>query len=734
MSTPTAMPGPQTARTAGTPGAATPLEDCAMHVTAEIGHPLSLGALHEALLPGAAGDGPDADGALGLTAGLRAVIAAAQRAGLRTAFGRRNLTDLGPALLPAILPTRDGAAVAILTRENNQFTIFDPQAGGETTRVTPDALAPRLTGHALVLKPALHVKATPDAPLRQNAGHWFWSAIRANRWAYTQVALAAVTVNILALVTSLFTMVVYDRILPSAATDSLLALSIGVGIALIFTLLINTLRSGFIDHAGRRADLAMGQKIFDHVTEIQMQARRGSTGATAATLREFETLRDFFTSATLVALVDLPFALLFIGVIFILAEPLAIVPALALPVVVLIGLGVQPALSRLARQILSEGRHKQSVLIETLTGIEAIKAAGATRQMRQRWSDALQRQADYNVRSRAVTQFAINATGFVQQAAQVLIVVFGALQVVAGNITSGVLIAAVILTGRALAPLSLIAQTLSRIHQARASYRSLDDLMQAPGEHPADRRWLSRRHLSGSLRFEDVHFAYPDQRGKALDGVSFDIAPGEKVAFVGPVGSGKSTVVRLILGLYQPDQGAVLADGVDIRQIDPSDLRRNIGAVLQEGWLVSGTLRENIAFGATRPGDDAILQAARLAGVEDFAARHPEGYDMMLREGGGGLSGGQRQMVTLARAFLGHPPMLVLDEATSAMDVQSEMALVSRLKQAPPGQTLILATHRPGLLDLVDRVIVIDGGKIVADGPRSLLNQAQSAPAKGNAA
>lgn len=692
-----------------------------MHVTAELGRPLSLGALQEALLPG-----PEAGG---MTAGLRAAIAAAGRVGLRAVFGRRSLDELAPPLLPAIFPTRDGGAVAVLTREADRLTVFDPALGREEAMVMEAAtLAPRLTGHTLILKPVVSAETGDNAPARPH-GHWFWSAVAANRWAYTQVVLAAMTVNILALVTSFFTMVVYDRILPSAATDSLLALTIGVGIALIFGFMVNTLRSGFIDHAGRRADLAMGQRIFDHVTEMEMQARRSSTGATAATLREFETLRDFFTSATLVALVDLPFSLLFIGAIFLLAEPLAIIPALALPVVVLIGLGVRPILSRLAERIMSEGRHKQSVLVETLAGIEAIKAAGATRQMRLRWSDALQRQADYNVRSRAVTQFAINSTGFVQQAAQVIVVVVGALEVVSGNITSGVLIAAVILTGRALAPLSLIAQTLSRIHQARASYRSLDELMRAPVEHPPDRHWLSRRHLAGGIRFENVHFAYPDQRGKALDGVSFDIAPGEKVAIVGPIGSGKSSLVRLVLGLYQPDEGAVLADGVDIRQIDPSDLRRNIGAVLQEGWLVSGSLRENIAFGAPRPRDEDILQAARLAGVEDFSARHPEGYDMMLREGGAGLSGGQRQMVTLARALLGRPPILLLDEATSAMDVRSEMALVSRLQQALHGQTLILATHRPGMLDLVDRVIVMDGGKVIADGPRSLLDR--HPPAEG---
>jgi ATP-binding cassette subfamily C protein LapB len=275
----------------------------------------------------------------------------------------------------------------------------------------------------------------------------------------------------------------------------------------------------------------------------------------------------------------------------------------------------------------------------------------------------------------------------------------------------------------------LISQTLTRLHQARSSYRSLEALMQAPGEHPAGRQFLSRPRLSGEVSFDAVSFTYPDQQVAALQDVSFDIAPGERVAILGPIGSGKSTIARLLLGLYQPTEGAVLADGIDIRQVDPTDLRRNIGAVLQEPWLLSGTLRENIAFGAVRPRDEDILEAARLAGVEAFAARHPEGYDMRVGERGQGLSGGQRQAVVLARALMGDPPILVLDEPTAAMDIQSEAALIARLKSMLDRRTLVLITHRTSLLDLVDRVIVIDGGQVIADGPKSLVIRRQASGA-----
>ncbi len=694
---------------------ATVLERCVLHVAAHHGRPLTLGALHDVLV---------SQEQAGLVGGVRGVIAAAEQAGFQAAFGQHQPGDIDEGLLPAILLTKSGGAVVLHRRDADQAAIHDPRTGDGLIDVPLADLSTELTGHVLILKPEhRHAHDERDAGVR---GHWFRDAMAMNRWAYIQVGFAAMMINSLALVTSLFTMVVYDRILPSAATESLFALTIGVGVALAFDLILKTLRSGFIDHAGQRADLDMGQRVFDQVIETEMGARKGSVGAVSATMREFESLRDFFTSATMVALIDLPFVVIFVGAIFLLGGPLAVVPAIAVPVVLLIGLTVQPMLGRLADRVLAEGQMKQTVLVETLTGIEAIKAAGAGRQMRARWAEAIRRQSAYAVKSRAVTQGAINATGFVQQAAQILIVVYGALLVVSGQITSGVLIAAVILTGRALAPLALISQTLTRLHQARSSYRSLDALMQAPGEHPAGRQFLSRSRLSGEVRFDGVSFAYPDQQGVALNEVSFDIAPGERVAILGPIGSGKSTIARLLLGLYRPTEGAVLADGIDIRQIDPTDLRRNIGAVLQEPWLLSGSLRENIAFGAARPRDEDILEASRLAGVEEFAARHPEGYDMRIGERGQGLSGGQRQAVVLARALMGAPPILLLDEPTAAMDIHSEAALIARLKGVLEDRTLIVITHRTSLLELVDRVIVIENGKVVADGPKSQFTRRQA--------
>ncbi|MEM7176202.1 MAG: type I secretion system permease/ATPase [Pseudomonadota bacterium] len=692
----------------GTSDAITALEQCLQNVGETLDRPLTLAAL-QAAQSSLSGD---------LT--IRDAITAAQRAGLQAGFGARKLKAFDATLIPAILLLDGQRAVVCHGRtRTGDLLIFDPDLGEGIGELPEAEIAKIYTGYAILFRREYREDIT--APAEDRRGHWFWSALGANRWAYSQVVLAAVLANLLGLTTSIFIMIVYDRVLPNEATESLIALTLGVGLALGFDFLIKMLRAGFIDRAGQRADLLMGRRIFDQVLTMRIAARQGSTGAMANTLREFETLREFFTSATLVAVVDLPFIALFVSVIFLIGGPLALVPALAVPVVLLTGLAVQPLLSRLAERSFADGQSKQSVLVETVSGLETIKATGAARQMRARWDEAIERQSAHGLRSRAVSQFALNLTGFTQQAAQVLIVFYGVFLITAGEASMGALVASVILTGRALAPLGQLAQTLTRLNQARTSYRNLDALMRSDSERPEGRSWISRPKLEGRITFNNVHFAYPDQMEDALKGVSFTINPGEKVAILGRIGSGKSTIARLLLGLYQPRSGAVMMDGLDIRQIDPGDLRRNIGSVLQDVWLFSGTVCDNIAIGATRPRDQEVVDAARIAGVEDFVARHPSGYDMQLGERGDGLSGGQRQAITLARALIGRPPVLLLDEPTSAMDVQTEAAVIGRLKREAADQTTVIITHRTSLVDLVDRVIVIEDGRVGADGPKSLL-------------
>jgi len=690
--------------------APSPIEACILHIAAHLDRPLTVAALHSAQT-GAEGD---------LT--IRDVIEVTQRAGLQAGYGKRKLDDFDAALAPALLLLVDGRAVVYHGRKKDgQLLIFDPALGDGIGEVCADQLRATYTGYAILFR--RNHQDDISTGETSYTGHWFWSAMMANRWSYIQVVIAAALANLLGLSTSIFIMVVYDRVLPNEATESLIALTTGVGLALAFDFILKLLRAGFIDRAGQKADILMGRRVFDQLLNIRMTSRTGSTGAMASTIREFETLREFFTSATLVALVDLPFIALFIFVIHLVGGPLALIPALAVPIVLLAGLATQPLLSRLAEQSFADGQSKQSVLVEAVSGLETIKTTSAARPMRARWESAIERQSSHGARSRTVTQFALNLTGFTQQAAQVLIVFYGVFLITDGQASMGALVASVMLTGRALAPLGQLAQTLTRVNQARSAYRNLNTLMLAESERPAGRNWIGRPECEGRLSFENVHFAYPDQTKEALSGVSFSIDPGEKIAILGPIGSGKSTIARLLLGLYEPQSGSVMLDGLDIRQIDPGDLRRNVGSVLQDIWLFSGTVRDNIGSGAVRPRDKDLVHAGKVAGVEGFISRHPDGYDRKLAERGEGMSGGQKQAIALAPALNGRPPVLLLDEPTSAMDVKTEADIIGRLKQATRDTTLVIVTHRTSLLELVDRVIVIEGGRVAVDGPKSLLAQ-----------
>jgi ATP-binding cassette subfamily C protein LapB len=652
--------------------------------------------------------------------GIRAAIELGERRGLRIGFGKLALAEIDQSIAPAILIlSHDRAVVVEGCGDRGTLVVYDPELGGGSFEVSQDRLAAIYTGYALLPRIARNAHASSAGA---SGGHWFWTTLAQNRWIYAQVMIAAMVANILALPISLFTMVVYDRVIPNEAVDSLVALTIGVGAALVFDFVIKTVRAAFVDRAGKKADKQMGMLIFDQLLDLRMRARKGSVGAIANTMREFETLREFFASATVVAVVDIPFIFIFVAVIYLIGGPLALVPLLAIPAVLILGLAVQPILARLAERSFAEGQIKQTVLVEAISGLETIKAVGASRRMKARWEDAVDRQSDHGVKSRAVTQFALNGTAFVQQFAQIAIVFYGVFLIMEGTTSMGALIASVILMGRALAPLAQIAQTLTRLNAALTSYRSINALMKSEREHPGERQWLSRPYLSGDIVFENVSFSYQDDGRDTLRNVSFRIKAGEKVAILGQIGSGKSTIARLILGLYEQKDGSVLVDGTDIRQIDPIDLRRNIGSVLQDIWLLSGTVRENIALGAYRPSDEDVLAAAKIAGVDDFISRNPAGYDLKLAERGEGLSGGQRQAIALARALVGRPPILLLDEPTASMDVQTERQVIRRLREEAKDRTVVVITHRVSLLDLVDRVIVIDNGQVAVDGPKSVLN------------
>jgi len=546
---------------------------------------------------------------------------------------------------------------------------------------------------------------------------WLMEPMRRNRSVYMKVALAAVVINIFGLMTSLFTMIVYDRVVPNNATSSLVALSIGLAIVVVFDFVLKLLRAYFVDIAGASIDREVGETLFERLLRLRLDLKKGSTGSLTGLMRELEALRDFFTSATLTAVVDLPFIILTIAVIAIIGGWVALVPALMVPLVIVVGALTQPAMDRLSAKAMGEGMAKQSVLVETIGGLETVKAAGAGPLLSRRWDKAMENHSDSSLRQRLISSIGVTTATSAGTISYAGVVIVGVGMIATQDLTMGGLIACSILAGRAVAPLAQISQLLSRMTSTRTAYRQLNEMMNLPPEGPQG-EGLKLSGLKGRIEFRNVTFKYPGAAEKTLEDLNFTIQPGEHVALLGRVGSGKSTIARLILGLYPPEEGLVLIDGTDIRQLDPLEMRRYIGAALQESVLLTGSVRENIGLARSHVDDEELLRASELSGTHQFMGSIANGYDLRLADRGEGLSGGQRQSIALARALAGRPPVLVFDEPTSAMDAQTETALIQRLRDELKDRTLVLITHRPPLLALVSRIMLIDKGKVAMDGPR----------------
>lgn len=552
---------------------------------------------------------------------------------------------------------------------------------------------------------------------RARFAEWLIAPMRRNTSTYGKVALAAAMINLFGLTTSIFSMIVYDRVLPNNAVASLVGLSIGLAIVLIFDFLLRTLRSYFVDIAGADVDRVIGDNAFERLLSIRLDARRGSTGALAGIMRELDTLRDFLASATLSAMIDVPFIILTLAVIAAIGGKLVFVGLFLIPLVIGTALLTLPAMDRLASAAMKQGLNKQSVLIETIGGIETIKTSGAGKLLNRRWLQAIDEHADNAMRQRLIGSISMNVSNMAQTLSYAGTIVVGVYMIENRELTMGALIACSMLSSRAIAPLAQIAMLLSRLTGVRTAYRQLNMFMTQPSEKP-EGQTLSPQRLEGRIEFRNVSFRYPGAAENALNGISFTINPGERVALLGRVGSGKSTIARLALGLYQPADGLVLIDNTDMRQVDLASVRAQTGAALQESVLLTGTIRENITL--DRPGaDDAeMLRVAKITGAHDFVGRIANGYDLRLADRGESLSGGQRQAISLARALIGDPRLLVFDEPTASMDAESEDALLNRMLPELEGRTCFIITHRPSLLKLATRIILLRDGRMVADGPR----------------
>jgi len=645
---------------------------------------------------------------------------AALRAHLSSQLVTTPLAKLNDALLPAVALLQDDRACVVLgfNAERDQFQVIYPELVESTVTVPLSALEADYIGTTIYARLTQRYDARTPQVRAGRHGHWFWGVIAESTPLYRDVLLAALLANTFALGMPLFIMNVYDRVVPNHAFETLWVLALGLSIMLVSDLVLRTLRVRFVDLASSRADVKLSAFIMERVLGMRMEQRPASAGSFAANLRAFESVRDFIGSATVVAFIDLPFALIFMVVIAWISWTMLIPLVIGAAVMVLYALIVQGRMHELAETTYRAGAQRNATLIEGLVGFETIKALAAEAPIQRKWEKSAALLARVGAQLRLLSSTASNTSAFVQQFINLAIVIIGVYLIAERNLTLGGLIACTMLASRAMAPVGQVAGLLVQYHTADTALTSLNEMMAREVERPADTAFISRGRLKGAIEFRDVSFTYPGQSAPSLRKLSFGIKPGEKIAILGRIGSGKTTLEKLILGLYQPTEGAVLVDGIDLRQLDPAELRRQIGYVQQDVMLFYGSLRDNIALGAPLADDAAIVKAAEIGGILSLVNQHPKGFDMLVGERGESLSGGQRQGVAIARAVINDPPILLLDEPTSSMDFSSEDDIKRRLTEFSKDKTVILISHRTSLLELAERIIVMDGGRIVADGPK----------------
>ncbi len=669
-------------------------------------------------------------------------LAVLRQAGFSASLVKRPPGKILSLLMPVVMLLKNGDACVVLRRVSgrseraggNRYEVIMPGGAQEVCTASEEELMAEYAGYTLIaaLKPGVRAgSALKDV----DAPHWLWGTLKRFVPYYRSAMLAALLSNVLMIVTGLFTSVVYDRVIPNKAFVTLWSLAIGSFIAIAFDLIARQLRSHLIDAAGKKADLALGSQIFRQALGIKLEHRPESAGAFAHRLAQIEVVRDFSTSATISALTDLPFIFLFIVVTWLVAGPMVLVLLVTVPVVLVLTWAIQSRLRRQMSANMSQQADLHGVLIEAVEGLEDVRAAGAQGHFIQRYEDANAMAAMSSLKARSMASWINNFTMIMQQLITLIMLVWGVHLIDQGQLTGGALIAAVMFGGRAIAPLGSVVALASRYQGAKAALKSLDQLMALPTERDLGKRYLTRTTLQGQLALHEVRFAYPKGTQQhapvVLKGVSLNIKAGERVALLGKIGSGKSTILRMLGGLYQPSDGFVEIDGIDLRQIDPSDFRAQVGFVSQEPRLFQGSLRDNVLLGRSNADVNHFLEVARQTGLDRIAAAHPLGYDLPVGESGCLLSGGQRQLVALARCLVTQPQVLLLDEPTSSMDAQAETNFIRHLKTVTGDRTLVVVTHRPALLDVVDRVIVVDGGRILADGPKAAVLAALSGQRPG---
>ena len=700
-----------------------PLLECLVVFAKLFNRPISIDALISGLPiePGAAG--PELF-SIHSSKGLFSRVA--KRAGFAARLIKRDLDHLSGLLLPCILilKNRNACILESIDRKNRRARVIYPEVSEGEEWVELDRLKEEYIGFAFLLKREFKKRTQPLRLIQAKETHWFWGTLARSREIFTSVILASVMINLFVVATPLFTMNVYDRVVPNDALETLWVLAIGIIVVFVFDTIIRFIRTYLLEVAGKKCDVIMSSILFEQALNLRMDHWPKSVGAFANNLRDFESIRNFFTSSTIATLVDLPFTLIFLIVIAYIGGPLVVIPIIT--IILLLGYSyflIKP-LQQSIEATFEASANKHSHLIESLSSIMTIKTLGASHHSQWVWEESTGEIAARSMRARMLSGSILVVTNVLVSLNTVALIIYGIYQISDLQLSLGGLIAVVMLASRAVSPMGQIATLITNYQQTRTAYGSLNELMQQPVERPENKQFVRRMSFEGAIEFKNVSFVYPEAQRASLSQISFRINPKEHVGIIGRVGSGKTTITKLIVGLYQASQGSIAIDGIDISQIDPADLRTHIGYLSQDVQLMRGTIRDNLVFKDPQVSDDRLLEVSAICGVDQFVNKLPSGFDTSVGEQGTWLSGGQRQSIALGRSLLLDEPIVVLDEPTNSMDNTTEAAIRKRLFDYTRDKTLVLVTHKAPMLDLVERLIVVEEGRIMMDGPKDKVMQA----------
>jgi len=658
---------------------------------------------------------------------------AALRGGFHSKLVRYQLSEISKLLLPVILNLKDDKACILtkFSKDKEYAKVIIPEYGDDSGNwIKLSDLEDEYVGYAFLVKPIDSHTDVQKRVLKHEKHHWFWGTVKYSRAIYFDVIIASFLINLFALASPLFTMNIYDRVVPNNAVDTMWVLAVGVIVIYTFDMLLKFLRAYFLEKAAKKSDIIMSSIIYEKVLNLKMSAKPSSVGSFASNLKDFDSIRGFFASSTIAAMVDLPFAVVFIFVIYLVGDSLAFIPMTTAVIIIIYSFILEKPLRRSIESTYEASAHKNAVLIETLTGLETIKAMGISGQSQWKWEEATGEIANKGLRSRIITNSITTFVNYAVQINTVALIIAGVYAIGDKTLSMGALIAVVMLGSRTLAPLGQVASLVANFQQTKTAFDALDNIMNLPVEREEGKKFVTRPNFKGKIEFKDVTFTYPGTDNAILKNVSFVISAGEAVGIIGTNGSGKSTIEKLIIGLYEPDNGSILIDDIDINQIDPADLRRNISYVPQDIMLFQGSVKQNIVARIPDASDEQLLEAANISGVGNFINRHPLGFDMVVGERGEMLSGGQRQAIGVARALIEVSPILLFDEPTNAMDSVNEAKLINTISEFKKKHTLIMISHKNNLLNLADRLILIDNGMVALDGTKQAVIEQLNNPNK----